>query len=134
MPFCALMSAVLIVDAAEGLGREHARQGHPEFARRGDRSDRDQHLLGEGTQQIAKHLLILSDPKWVERVGLRRLLAVLVLGDLESGRLRRGAVDIAEDTGAPQVGCDLRAPQHVVRAVELLGDLAIEARLSGAGG
>ena len=122
-----------VVDAAEGLGREHARQSQPKVMRRGDRGDRDQDLPGQRTRQIAEHLLVLPDPKWVERVGLRSLLAVFVLGDVESGRFRRGVVDVAEDTGAPQVGGDLRAPEHVIRAVELLGDLVVEARLGGAG-
>ena len=100
MPFCALMSAVLMLLTRLSDWDENMPAKATQSSRAVVIADRDQHLLGEGTQQITKHLLILPDPKWVERVGLRGLLVVLVLGDVESGRLRCGAVDVAEDTVA----------------------------------
>ena len=110
LPFCALMSAVLMLLTRLSDWDENMPAKATQSSRAVVIADRDQHLLGEGTQQITKHLLILPDPKWVERVGLESLLAVLVLGGEKLGRLRRGAVNIVEDTGATQLRCDLCAP------------------------
>ena len=123
-----------VVDAAKRLRGEHGRQGCPERVRRGDRGHLHQHLFGEIVEQVPEHLLILPDPDWVERVGRRGLLPVFVLGDEESGRLRCGAVGIAEDTGAPQLRHDLCTPQNIVRAGKLLCDLLVEVWVGGTGG
>ena len=99
-----------VVDAAQRLRRVHARQRRPERARRGDRGHRDQHLLGEVAKEEPEHLLVLLDPDGVERVGLRSLLPVLVLGDEKASWFRHGAVRIAKETGPSQLGRDLCPP------------------------
>ena len=123
-----------VVDAAEWLRREHARQRHPVFPRRGGRGHRDEHLLGEVLEQVSKDLLVLPHPDRMERIRPRGLLNGGVLGGGDFGRFGSRAADVVEDANASQLRHDLRLPQNVVGAGELLRDPTAERRLEGGGG
>ena len=104
---CIDQGSANIVYTAQRLRRKHACERRPESVRGGDRGHRDQHLFGEVAEEVAEHLLVLPDPDGVERVGLRSLLPVLVLGDEKASWFRHGAVRIAKETGPSQLGRDL---------------------------
>ena len=107
---CIDQGSANIVYTAQRLRRKHACKRHPEGMRGGDRGHRDQHFLGEVVEEVAEHLLILLHPDGMERVELRRLLAVLVLGDEEAGGFRHRSIDVAEEPSSPQLRRNLSSP------------------------
>ena len=123
-----------VVDAGQRGRREHLRQRRPQLVCMDDRRDLHEHFLREVIQEISQYLLILPDPHVVERIWDGLLLAILVLGDDDFGRLGCASINIPEETSTLELRRDLGAPEDVVGAGEALGDLAREGCVGGAGG
>ena len=74
-----------------------------------DRRDLHEHFLREVIQEISQYLLILPDPHVVERIRDGLLLAILVLGDDDFGRLRYASINIPEEASTSELRRDLGA-------------------------
>ena len=91
--------------------------------RRGDGRNLHENFLGEVIQQISKYLLTFSNTTLMEGIRRRVFFPVFVYGDQDLDGLRRGSIDIVEDPNTSQLQRHLGAPQYVVGADKLLGDL-----------
>lgn len=97
--------------------------------------DRDQHLLREIVDDVAKDLLVLPHPSIMRQIGDRLILSILVLRDHELLWFDDSVVQIAIEPGTKEVLEDMCLPQQVVLGGELLADLGTKTRESrGVGG
>lgn len=69
-------------------------------------------LLGDGVHQVREHLLVLDDPRAVQRIGSARGLAILV-GD-ELFWFGSGSIKVSIQRGGSDLGKKLGFPQKVI--------------------